>query len=258
MRVMDDKKIFRHVWVTAGTSELWCDPGDAHSTYRSIEGPLLPEIGVENLQQHGPWVWPISEHESALVEDGCVLQMSEHGSADLTVVRNTVAKLGLRGSETLARLFEDSAFQSRILTCTGCYLELSEQLVPIPTRGDSGSDGYLLRFLHDSQCCYIWYLWLSPREPAGVVAAPYFYEKEYFDALQDEEAPVEYDKAFKEAVLCAHSLEEFLYRFWIENQIWYAQYRKLSLSPLMAGYLATAQANRRADVGGDTERGFEV
>lgn len=244
--VMGDNEIFRHVWMTAGSSELWCEPGEDHSTYRPIAGHLLPRISAEDLQDHGPWINPETREEADLLEPHTLLAIGEQGTADVDEMDAKASALGLALPAMLVRLFKEEALQRRIPSCTACYLELSSEIVAVPEVPGSGAPGYLLRFLHDSQCCVIWYVWLRPGQPAQVIASHYFFEREYFDALQDVEEPVEYETIFGEAVLCAHSVEEFLYRFWIENLIWFAQHRQKPLSLAMGRYLSTALANQRA------------
>lgn len=243
---MGDNEIFRHVWMTAGTSELWCEPGEDRSTYRPIAGDLLPRISSEDLRDHGPWASPESGEETDLLEPHSLLAIGEQGTADVEEMNAKAAALGLALPEMLVSLFKDEALQRRIPSCTACYLELSPQFVAVPEAAGKRSPGYLLRFLHDQQCCVIWYVWLRQGQPARVIASHFFFEREYFDALQDIEEPVEYETIFDEAVLCAHSVEEFLYRFWIENLIWFAQNRRKPLSLVMGRYLSSAQANRRA------------
>ena len=120
--------------------------------------------------------------------------------------------------------------QAKVPTCTACFLVLSEHLVPL-------ADGqFLLRFVNDSQSCVMWYLWLGREGESKVLASPFFFERDIFDALNDEENPIEYDEAFRHAMVCADSFPEFLYRFWIENTIWYLLRERLELNSRQGDY----------------------
>src|SRR5215213_4154582 len=50
--------------------------------------------------------------------------------------------------------FRSSELPRRIRSCTDCFLDLSAAYVPSPP-----ADGFLLRFLADSQGCLYWYLY---------------------------------------------------------------------------------------------------
>jgi hypothetical protein len=93
---------------------------------------------------------------------------------------------------------------------------------------DPGStDGYVIRFLIDRQGVRAWYLYLTSRgEHSVLVGDP------WPDCLITSDAP-EYLPADMteerqsrtgvegELEVCAFSFEAFLYRFWLENILWY-------------------------------------
>ena len=100
-------------------------------------------------------------------------------------------------------------------------------MVPCPF----GSGGYLLRFLNDQQGCVFWYLYLTSRGEHCVVASLACLDWEI--AADDEEHGIpDTDDAWEDppleavTVCCAPSFETFLYRFWLENEIWCALYKK--------------------------------
>ena len=80
----------------------------------------------------------------------------------------------------------------------------------------------------------MWYLHLQPDASAGVVASYYFFEPDIFKVMEYEE--VKHDDLFGEAFFCAESFAEFLYRFWMENTIWYSSYKGLQFTPVQADY----------------------
>jgi hypothetical protein len=83
--------------------------------------------------------------------------------------------------------------------------------------------GYLVRFLADSQGCIFWYLYMtSDGGDHAVVASPGFYGTE-LEGWQDEKPNPD------EIVFSAGSFEEFLCRFWLENEIRFSAYEKTTL-----------------------------
>ncbi|WAS90643.1 hypothetical protein [Nannocystis punicea] len=123
--------------------------------------------------------------------------------------------------EMIAFLSRPELFE-RVPTCTACYLELSRRLLPAPVR-----DRRLIRFLNDQQCSVLWYVMLAPDGGHSIVAAYPRWKnrrREVTAELDDEITPTGF-------VRCASSFEEFIYRFWIENSIWYAEHRNPSRPP---------------------------
>jgi hypothetical protein len=59
-------------------------------------------------------------------------------------------------------------------------------------------------------------------------------EAKLFDLMQYPD--VKREDAFKEVVFCALTFTEFLYRFWVENTIWYSFYKRLALTPIQEEY----------------------
>ena len=80
----------------------------------------------------------------------------------------------------------------------------------------------------------MWHLYLRPGEKAGVVASGCFLEPDNFDAMKYED--ITREGAFKEAFVCADTFSEFLYRFWVENTIWFSVYKQLPLTPIQEEY----------------------
>jgi hypothetical protein len=107
----------------------------------------------------------------------------------------------------------DPSLQHRVRSNTDCCLHLCPAAVPSPV-----GDGHLVRFLNDSQGCLFWYLYLADRgSDHAVVSSPGFYGTQ--DEQWQEEEPDPSELAF-----CAESFEAFCCRFWLENEIWFAEY----------------------------------
>jgi hypothetical protein len=115
--------------------------------------------------------------------------------------------------EEFIKFFRSPTLWRRIRSCTGCYLNLDSASTEIP-----GGLGRLVRFLSDSQDCKHWHLHIAPCETRHTVVATYFYtgsELAYLPGGRGLPHP-------RDITTCAGSFEEFLYRFWLENEIKYA------------------------------------
>ena len=94
--------------------------------------------------------------------------------------------------------------------------------------------GYLIPFLSDSQGCVYWHIHLNDHNQYFIAASLNEYGflngagKPYFDEQIDlEKADIWY---------CAPTLSEFMYRFWIENEIWFTLEGKHPLMPIEQAY----------------------
>lgn len=105
------------------------------------------------------------------------------------------------------RFFRSPTLWRKIRSCTGCGLSLDAASVPIP-----GGLGSLVRFMSDYQGCIHFSLHISPCGTKHTVVATY-----HFTGSEHGGKPHPRD-----TTTCAASFEEFIYRFWIENELWYA------------------------------------
>jgi hypothetical protein len=112
------------------------------------------------------------------------------------------------------------AAPSRIRSGTGCYLEFGQRITPTP------DGGVLVHFLSDQQWVVHWWLYLGRDGSDAVVAAypPYGFDEEPEGAGQPwDEYGVQSLELFSPsatyAALCSPSFLEFIYRYWIENEI---------------------------------------
>lgn len=93
----------------------------------------------------------------------------------------------------------------RLRSCTDCYLNVATTPLPFV-------DGYLVRFLADSQGCVYWYLFVTDQGSSEVLIA---YER--FDAEQ-----MDYELNERDFAVVGESFEAFVCRFWLENELWFA------------------------------------
>ena len=91
-------------------------------------------------------------------------------SNQLSVAEKSAASSGVSLPLEFTNFLKSSEKQKYVRSATGCYLDLAQTLLPL-------FDGYLLRFLVDSQGCACWYLYLNRDSSDHCVAISY----EYFD-----------------------------------------------------------------------------
>jgi uncharacterized protein (TIGR02996 family) len=187
-------------------------------TYVRYEYGSLPPLPVERF--HGDYGWlreatlPPPEPE---YDEEFERTLTEYGSpaewlADLLLATD---EAGVRVAEEYRLLLTDADLQRRIRSCTDCYFDIPRR----PVFGPAGDDAHLLRFYSDSQGCVHWYLYGTDDGYRCVVAGDFFGgHPGSFGGRDDADGPVDADSF----VFVAPSLEAFVYRWWIENEIWYA------------------------------------
>ncbi len=219
----DSRKGFERGWITAGHSSLWnCD-----STYCYVPCELLPAVDAAGDLR---WLKDVSPQLANTISDTCTLGSADNEIQNLEAIAAEAGARGLKLPDSFLRFMGSPDLQRLVPSCTACYLELSDELTPLPeAEGD-----FLLRFMNDSQACCLWYLWLRQGETPRVLAARYFFEPDIFAAMACD--GVEYDDAVRGALLCADSFPDFLYRFWIENTIWYSLHDRMALTPRQQEY----------------------
>lgn len=118
----------------------------------------------------------------------------------------------------------------RVRSATLCYLDLAE--FPVEVAGG----GSLIHFLSDQQWILHWLLYVGADGSEAVLVSETALG---FEA--DERRLARFDPATDDASVCAESFSEFLYRFWIENEIYFRALRNAERSPFTAEQLRYAE-----------------
>ena len=191
-----------------------------HHTYEVSPFKGLPPIPIE-LDEDCAW----------LIQRGRICASEGLNQYERGLQPASIEQLALAAHVDLPRSFRrfmtSPELQSRVHSCTDCYLDPGERIVE--TVGSI--HGHLLHFLSDSQSCAHWYLHILPSGAAAVLESPdlYCYRIENSDWMENPTCRLErIDLSELEFAYCAPSFSDFLYRFWIENEIWYALQHKLS------------------------------
>ena len=191
------------------------------STYGRYEYDGLPPLPFE-LRGDLAWLAVQAQHDHNIA----IEKLAENALA-LDAVLKVSASRGLILPNEFIRFFQSADLQRRVRSCTNCFLDLSPAFVPSPL-----DDGRLLRFLADSQGCLFWYLYQnSGGADHCIVATPDFYGAEAGQWQTEPPDP-------SQIIFCEASFEEFLCRFWLENEIWYCNYEKRPVFAEGARYLA--------------------
>lgn len=202
---------------------------------------VRPDVGTYGLYEHAPlpplpfelhgdfdWLASAPPHASNIG-----IEKATENAQALIALRQAAAILWLRLPAEFVKFMEDTSLQDRIRSNTDCYLDLC----PSPVQSPVG-DGYLIRFLSDSQGCIFWYLYLTADgQDHAVVASPGFYGTDA-EQWEDEEPDS------SEIVFSAESFEIFLCRFWLENEIWFASYEDTPMPEVGRVYIEQYRKNQ--------------
>lgn len=209
-------------WYTGGPDVLWGRP----HTCAFIPHELLPDLDRTSFDGDFEWLPPIPTKSSPLQY---AKNVEGWGVSAIPGLVSEARLVGLELPPAFLRFISDADLYGRVPSPTACYLDFSHGLLDDP----SCSGGRMLRFMNDSQASVLWYLYLRPQGDHCVVASA-----EWFDGLQNQSSSdLDPDLYF----WCAEHFEQFVYRFWIENQIWHRVHAGLALTPEERRYLEAAR-----------------
>ena len=215
----------------------------AEGTYGKFSYDGLPSLPVTELRGDFAWLMACQPWDRLAHMDATRWQ--QNAEASLRRIADAAKALRLDLPAEFLRFMGDVALQMRIRSCTDCYFSLPARVAPSPM----GDDGCLIRFYSDSQGCLHWYLYVTPSGYHAVLLSALFlggHPAEELDdeGLDQEEFIQEFEEDESEDFLgdgfwfCALSFETFLFRYWLENEIWYALYDgPTPLTPLQQTYI---------------------
>ncbi len=207
------------------------------SQYRKCDGTYcfypyesIPPIGAPDEMLS--WLGPLEDHTDAKM---AIHRNPHEARGKLDKVEEQARQLGLALPESFRRLMASPELQDHIPSCTACYFQLSERIQPCP----ESEGGYIVCFLHDQQDVLLWYLYLTPEGEQCVLVSPVDLEKQASDqAQQMPEKREQWRQAIRaNTFVCAPTFTEFVYRFWLENSIWFKLEDGSQMTPDEAKYL---------------------
>lgn len=142
-------------------------------------------------------------------------------------------QLGIELPNAFKQLIDSEELQDRFPSATACYFDLPEAIVPAPF----GLGGHIIRFLNDQQICVLWYLYLPTNGTPCVLSSCPVEGADFLEELRPEDT-----RAVAEARnvtrVASPTLSEFLFRYWIENCLWFKKQYDLPLSRDETNYLS--------------------
>jgi len=206
------------------------------ATYSVFDQALLPPIERE-LDDGLAWLLaePAVEHSLA---GGHMYEGEPVRPANGTQLDALTGELDLELPPAFEKFIRVPEPRSRVRSCTACYLELAD----FPVSVEDG--GWLIHFLSDQQWVNHWLLYVDRDGGEAVISTypPYGFRLESPDeepAWASDFEPAtshRFTHGAAESMVCADSFSEFLYRFWIENEIWYALSQRRKLTPEQLRY----------------------
>ncbi len=192
-----------------------CDDTYALFTYESLP-PLDPAL----LRGDFAWLTPVRSRRKA-------------GKPSPLFAR--AAALGLTLPPAFERFMSAPELRAAVPSCTACEWDLGE--APQPCRVTPGA--FTIRFLRDQQDCLFWYLYVQPGGEASVLCSPI-----PFDAPG---LAVSGEVVLANSWFVAPDFEHFVYRFWIENELWdLLNERDPELTPAQQAYVGHYEAAKEA------------
>lgn len=188
-------------------------------TYFLFDYNKLPPIQIE-LDDAFNWMKPYPEWVSD--------NDKEYDFKDQLVSLNKEAEnKGLIIPNSFNVFLNDIELIRRIRSNTDCYFELGDTIEEIPNTNGL----HFIHFLSDSQYCGFWYLCLDKNGNNFVVTSGnlYGHTEEGYEMFRENDAEIGY--------ICSSNFKEFIFRFWIENEICYkAVYNKEALNKIEKNY----------------------
>ena len=189
-------------------------------TYSLFFYETLPPIKQEGLEGYG-WLLQDRIKKNSLLEG----TYPDGTKPDLSNLIEFVKQIDIPLPASFKTFITLEELRGRVRSCTDSYLDLGDYVV----RTSGIEPGYLIHFMSDSQWILHWYLYLSQSGDHFVLVSEEGYGFYFNDMdVQPEKGknePIQLDQ--KAIWFCAGSFLEFIYRFWLENELWY----RLTLEP---------------------------
>jgi uncharacterized protein (TIGR02996 family) len=193
---------------------------EADGTYGCFSYEELPPLPVAELR--GDFAWLTGEEEDPLPRH------------DVRRLQKAARALSLPLPRAFLRFMGDDHLPQRVRSCTDCTFNLPGRIVP--SLMEDGA--FLVRFYSDSQSCLHWYVYLTPSGYHAVVVSERFLGADPHPMLALEEDDPWEQSEDRQIWFCAPSFEAFLFRWWLENEIWHTlEWDHAPLTPLQQSYV---------------------
>jgi uncharacterized protein (TIGR02996 family) len=173
---------------------------EEEGTYTLYPYESLPPLPVDRF--HGDFGWLMRSNPVNLSGYERQLWLDMHAGFNAFLAE--VDPSGLKLPRDFLRFMDDYDLQIRLRSCTDCWYNLPKRAADMAPLGGGAR---AIRFYSDSQSCMHWYLYVNGRGYHCILAGCTAEDSD------EDETSLWY---------CAPTFEAFIYRFWIENEIWYA------------------------------------
>jgi hypothetical protein len=168
--------------------------------YRDDQVPALPA-------HLGSWDWL---RAAPVQPDSTLSRAQPQAVRDLTPKALAELPISQALPADFAGFVTDPGLRTHLRSATWCHFDLGHRLQRVP-------DGHLLHLISDSQWVMHWMLYLGDGGASTVVATR---RPVGFDLDEDEEAAY-WEQEGWEYVRCAGTFREFIWRWWMDNEIFY-------------------------------------
>lgn len=225
---MKASEIFKSGWMMFGIPGL----RPSSHTYEQTDYNSLPQL--PQITPHLAWLTAL---HPKIDKEMCVYRTDEEFRKTYLENRERIISearvLNLALPDAFVRLTGSFKLQDRIPSCTACYFDLPKKVIESPFRAGD----HIVRFLNDQQVCGCWYLYLPVDESPFVISSSGDGDEPFLDTIDFKKRSDSIDIAKKYSALAAKSFDEFIYRFWIENCIWFHLDMGLPLTPCQLEYV---------------------
>ena len=188
-------------------------PHAKRTTYSLFSYEALPPVGLQ-LGDDFKWLEAESIKKGGLDLGG---DYDDDSKPELEKLSDLITQIDVQLPVAFTTFLKSMDLHKRIRSCTACYLEIADR--PVRTLGTS--KGFLIHFLSDQQWGVHWYLHVDYGGNHCVVTSLRAYGFSYPEddvVCGKDEIELEHEDIY----FCAPTFVEFIYRFWLENEIWYA------------------------------------
>ena len=211
---------FEKVWFGVELEDI--RPHQDFSTYEGSPFDLLPTIDteyldinfsylsnkvIENLEKN-----PANEYLDITFKSAKNDDIFKPSSKWQEKIKAIQATLPLALPEGLVKFMSAPKAHGLIPSCTACYFDLPEKATTFQYLGE---DGYLFHFYRDQQDCLFWYFYVRKAGESCILASPM-----PFGVYKEGEIYTE-EEIKRNVLYTASSFEEFIYRTWVENILWF-------------------------------------
>lgn len=209
---LPDLRPFEFRWYSCGLGAYrFCG-----QTYCGVAYEDLPPLPQTLFQGTLDWLLSLGDNPNWRGMD------HYHSEADLQHIITIAQQLSIPLPEAFLRWMGSPELLERIPSPTDCYVDLSTAIVI--RIGDE--TGYVIRFITDRQGVLSWFLYLTAEGKQWIlVGEPWLDDIDTSvetENTQEGQTRGQNKRRIEEILkVCAFSFEAFLYRFWLENILWY-------------------------------------